>query len=260
MRGRTKLVSLAAIFAVLLTVSLVFASGVLDVSTFSFLGAPGMDEPASPGTTVFVGPRYYFKDYTLQPVGSTFTVQINISTTDALDLYTWQVNMTWNRALLNVTGFIPGEFLARSPNQTSTEVLGGVVINAINNTAGTSAASETILGVIAGIAGPTSGRLVSVQFKVVGYGSCNLVIQTTGNLATSLLDTTGTTITYTATNGYFSNKLIGDINGDRSVDGVDFGLFAKAFGTTNVEADLNKDGSVDGVDFGLFAKNFGRSV
>jgi hypothetical protein len=245
---------------------LVFASGVLNVSTLSFLGAPGMDELDSPGTTVFVDPAYYFKDYSLLPEGSTFTVYINIS--EVSDLYTWQVNMTWNRALLNVTSIIASEFLARSPNVTSSEVL-DTVINATDNAVGTVGISETILGNIVGVNEPVgggTGRLVAVQFKVVGYGSCDLVIRTTGNLATSLLTSTGTTITYTPTNGYFSNKATGDIDGDRDIDGVDFGIFAPSYGSLrgqpayNEECDLDHDGDIDGVDFGLFAPNYGRSV
>jgi hypothetical protein len=55
----------------------------------------------------------------------------------------------------------------------------------------------------------------------------------------------------------------GDINGDNSVDGVDYGLFAGCFnGTGNpiapgcASADMNTDNSVDGVDYGLFAGCF----
>jgi hypothetical protein len=258
MRGRVRVFSIVAILTAVFAVSAVFASGIVNPSGFTS-STPALIQPNSPGTTVFVVPSNYFKDYSLQPVGSKFTVYINITTTDALDLYTWQINMTWNKAILNMSKFTANEFLARSSSPTSSETL-GLVINVTNNAAGTSSCAETLLGASSGIAGPTSGRLVSVEFKVVGYGSCDLIISTTGTLATTLLTSTGSAITTTVTKGYFSNKLIGDINGDRTVDGVDFGLFAKAFGSTNVEADLNKDGTVDGVDFGLFAKNFGRSV
>jgi hypothetical protein len=46
-------------------------------------------------------------------------------------------------------------------------------------------------------------------------------------------------------------------------DGVDFGNFAKAFGSlvppTNCEYDHVSNGAVDGVDFGAFAANFGKA-
>jgi hypothetical protein len=47
-------------------------------------------------------------------------------------------------------------------------------------------------------------------------------------------------------------------------DGVDFGNFAKAFGTlvppTNCEYDHVANGAVDGADFAAFAKNFGKAM
>jgi hypothetical protein len=245
-----------------LVVSAVFASGVITPSKFT-LNSLGIVQPNSPGTPrVFVDPKYSFKDYALQPVGSKFTVNINIS--EATDLYCWQINLTWTKSqtnldVLSVNRIIANEFLARSASQTSSESL-GIVINSTDNTKRTSGFAETLLGAASGVSSTTPGRLVSIEFNVIGYGSVNLGISVTGNLATTLLDSNGASITFTTTNGYFTNKLTGDINGDRTVDGIDFGLFAKAFGTTSVEADLNKDGSVDGVDFGLFAKNFGRSV
>ena len=48
---------------------------------------------------------------------------------------------------------------------------------------------------------------------------------------------------------------------NNACDGVDFGKFAVAFGTsvppTNCEFDHVVNGAVDGVDFGAFAANFG---
>ena len=211
-------------------------------------------------------PAYYYKDYSLQPVGTKFTVHINIS--EFSDLFTWQVNMTWNKAILNVSRIIKSEFLARSPNQTSSEVL-GLVINATSNAKGTAGFSETILGNIAGVnepAGGGTGRLVSVEFLVVGYGSCDLFIRTTGRLNTTLVTSTGAITLPPTANGYFSNKILGDVNGDRIVDGSDFSLMGGAYRSTpgasnwNRECDINHDGIVDGSDFSLAGANYRRSV
>jgi hypothetical protein len=271
MRGR-RVISIVLLFSAILMVSGVFASGFVTVpvslnNILSPTGGAGLLTTAS----VSVDPAYYFKDYTLQPVGSKFWVHVNVA--GASDLFTWQFNITWNKALLNVSRILTADnatyilSTTTSVNKTSTYQL-GFVINATDNAKGNAGAAETILDnrvAPTGVSG--SGRLVSIQFKVVGYGSCDLIISTTGNLQTTLLDSTGATITITsATNGYFSNKAIGDINGDRSVDGLDFGIFAKKFGSSvgspnyDREADLNKDTNIDGLDFGLFAKNFGRSV
>ncbi|MEL6108606.1 MAG: choice-of-anchor D domain-containing protein, partial [Planctomycetota bacterium] len=57
-------------------------------------------------------------------------------------------------------------------------------------------------------------------------------------------------------------RLFGDRDGDRDVDGVDYGNFAAAFLSTSTSPnydlafDVEGDGDVDGVDFGFFAERF----
>jgi hypothetical protein len=57
----------------------------------------------------------------------------------------------------------------------------------------------------------------------------------------------------------------GDLDGDRDVDGVDFGLFAPAYGSVvgqpayKILADIDNSDAVDGLDFGIFAPNYGKS-
>jgi hypothetical protein len=284
MRGR-RVISVVLLLSVILASSGVFASGLVTVpvslnTILSPTGGAGTLTTAS----VSVDPAYYFKDYTLQPVNSKFWVHVNIAS--ASDLFTWQLNITWNKAILNASRFLTADnatyifSLTTSANKTSSYQL-GFVINATNNAKGNAGAAETILDnrvAPTGVSG--SGRLVSIQFKVVGYGSCDLVISSTGNLQTKLLNSAvpPVEIAFTATNGYFSNKLAGDIDGIRdgsgyrTVDMYDFGLFAQAFGskgpplqpptpTWNREADIYlHDGYVDMYDFGLFAQNFGRKV
>jgi hypothetical protein len=267
MRGRVRVLSIIAVLTAVLVVSGVFASGAVNVSEIPLYNLLEPEPAAGSVGSVFVNPAYYFKDYTLQPIGSKFTLYVNV--TGVSDLYTWQLNMTWNSTLLSLSRIISNEFLARSPNQTSSEVL-GTVINSTDNVKGTAALSETILGNIGGITG--SGRLVSLEFLVNAYGKCDLVLSLTGNLAIKFLDSTGATMTISSkTDGYFSNKLTGDINGDKTVDRFDFSVFAVAYGSSgpplgpptakwNLEADLNHDGTVDRFDFSAFAQNYGRST
>jgi hypothetical protein len=50
-------------------------------------------------------------------------------------------------------------------------------------------------------------------------------------------------------------RLYGDAytaNGTRYIDGLDFGAFRTAFGTTGAVFDLDGNGSVDGIDYGAF--------
>jgi len=59
--------------------------------------------------------------------------------------------------------------------------------------------------------------------------------------------------------------IFGDLNGDRTVDGRDLAITARAFGSYpdssrwNPIADVNKDFKVDGKDLALVAKRFGRT-
>jgi len=275
MRGRTKLISVVTMLAILLSVSLVFASGILDVSKVSLLGAPGMMEPDSPGpTTVALNPIKTVKDWLKFPAyrtGNTFTVVVN--TTDVADLYTWQINITWsNKTVLNVNRIILGEFLATSPNSVSSEVL-GFVINSTSNANGYSASSETLLSDPAGITG--SGNLTKIQFSIINYGWTLLNISITGTLPTILLDSTGATIAFstvhaniyvTSAAGYFSNRLLGDCDSNRKVVYADFSILAGSYGshmgqvTYKVQADFDYSGDVVYADFSALAGNYGKSV
>ncbi|MEM3566344.1 MAG: dockerin type I domain-containing protein [Candidatus Bathyarchaeia archaeon] len=59
--------------------------------------------------------------------------------------------------------------------------------------------------------------------------------------------------------------VFGDINGDRTIDGKDISIAARAFGATpgdprwNPIADVNQDLEVDGKDLALIAKKFGQT-
>jgi hypothetical protein len=54
-------------------------------------------------------------------------------------------------------------------------------------------------------------------------------------------------------------RFFGDINGDRSVDIGDFGLFSSTYGVNSTQAgfisafDFNNDGVIDIADFGQFS-------
>jgi Dockerin type I domain len=61
-------------------------------------------------------------------------------------------------------------------------------------------------------------------------------------------------------------RLFGDINGDQTVNGLDFGYFRDAFGTQTGDAnflsyiDFNGDGVINGFDFGQFKTRFGTML
>jgi hypothetical protein len=66
--------------------------------------------------------------------------------------------------------------------------------------------------------------------------------------------------------GEIQIRLLGDVNGDGTVDIKDLAIAGKAFGSYighpryNPDADVNQDGFVDIRDLAMIAKNFGKSV
>lgn len=276
MRGKTKLVSLASMLAVLLTVSGVFASGLVDVSKMSLFSGP-LVGPLQSTANVFVNPAQIVKDYSVDAeyrIGGTFAIYIDIAGVE--DLYSYQVNVTWYTGVLNFTGIVYDEFLARTVSPDGTSRIEDIY--AASNETGYGLIAETILSVYPGITG--SGRLVAVQFQIVGYGSTNITVGTGGLFPTTLLDSAGVNMTFTTADGYFRNTLPGDIQGDAvdfppdgDVDYYDFLAFAAAYLQTlgqpgyNREADLQgddpgtlPDGDIDYYDFLVFAANYLKTV
>jgi hypothetical protein len=77
---------------------------------------------------------------------------------------------------------------------------------------------------------------------------------------------TSTTQPTTLINGTLYIKILGDINGDDTVNFNDLVLLNQAFGSTasdpippwNPDADLNKDNIINIIDLYLLGKNHGR--
>ena len=75
----------------------------------------------------------------------------------------------------------------------------------------------------------------------------------------------GTTTGLAAADVFYFGSLVGDVNGDRTVNLADFGALRQAFGRTGLpladgHSDFNRDGAVNLADFGLLRANFGKSL
>jgi len=274
MRGRNKLFVVVALLSAILIVSVVFSSGVIDISTFS------LSSPASSGgeaailstPEVFVDPDPIVKDYVNDPgyqIGDTFEVHVNV--TDATDLFAWQVNMSWNPSILNVSNIIAGEFLnvGAAPNYTSSSSAPnglGFVINKTDNATGYTAMGESILGADIGVSG--NGRLVTIEFQVVGYGYTNLtIISAGGGLPTTLLNSTLNSVGFTVVNGWFDNRITGDSDGNGFVTISDMGEVSDRWTTPAgllpyarfVDWDpVGGNGFITISDMGIVSDNWGR--
>ena len=105
-----------------------------------------------------------------------------------------------------------------------------------------------------------SGRAAILNFTVDSYGSSILDLY-----ETNVGNSTGGEMAHIVIDGYFSNKIPGDIDGDGDVDPFDFSTFRLAYGSTagqesyDLECDLDQDGDVDPFDFSTFRLNYGRT-
>jgi len=262
MRGRKKLFILAALLSIILIVSVVFSSGLVDISKVLLGGSSGPSPLASSSTPVVSMDPPAVANSSAQ-AGNVTEFHVNI--TLVTDLFAWQINMSWNASILNVNNIIAGEFLnvGAAPNYTTSSPAPdglGFVINVTDNAVGYTAMGESILGADRGVS--DNGTLVTIEFLVVGYGSTDLTISTIGILPTTLLDNASVSIPNDKTDGYFRNKYNGDIDGDWDSDYDDWLLFVSSYLKTsgvpgyNIEVDVEPDGDVDYDDFLGFVSGY----
>ena len=169
---------------------------------------------ASPDTTMAVEPSSIV-DQTKTP-GSTFTVNITIQ--DVEGGYGYQVHLTWNPAVLNLTSDVYdyqgktvtvanitfGDFFANASKGTNK-------MRYVNYTAGWTEFGESMIGDApedrAGTSG--SGWLATVEFTVVGTGATVLDIESGLHeepfALTFFQDGYDNDLELVAVNGYFSN-------------------------------------------------------
>jgi hypothetical protein len=130
---------------------------------------------------------------TVQEVtGQDFTV--NVSVSKVADLYAWQIALSWNPSLLNVTSVTEGPMLKSSGNSTFFSPL-------VNNAAGNlSALCTRVLSFGSSVTGVSGdGTLMTVQFEVIGSGACDLNLYDT-----QLFNSKDSAISYTVQNSHFS--------------------------------------------------------
>ena len=135
------------------------------------------------------------------PVNYTFLV--NITVTTVTGLAGWEINATWNPALLRINSsddlYMPTDnvFAGLSPFETS---------KIIDNTHG-----NVIYGAARGYGKPDftgSGVMCQIRFATVKNGtgeplSCDIILDTVGAIPTELVDKNGLDISFTAVNTHY---------------------------------------------------------
>jgi len=149
--------------------------------------------------TFYVAPSSVI-DHELTP-GNSFTVNVNVS--DAVDLHTWQVSMTWDTGVLDVIGFVFGDFLAGQPDGTT-------IASHLENENGWLLLGEITHGAYPGVDG--DGWLCSIIFSVEAFGETLIDISNeyAGLFLTYYIDSELRVIgtqpgELVKQNGYFSN-------------------------------------------------------
>ena len=119
------------------------------------------------------------------------------------------------------------------------------------------------------------GTLANVTFTVVGYGTSNITLGPETRYIGydpgdpeiqpySIID--AETMPDHIGHGFFTNKILGDVNGDRTVDVSDLTELSKTYGSKpgnpnwNPNCDFDCNGDVDAPDLFDLSKNYGKTV
>jgi hypothetical protein len=187
--------------------------------------------------------------------GDHFSVNISVDP-DGNGVASGEICLSFDPAVLEVTNRVKGDMLGTDAFDTG---------SGYDNTAGTVTAVLACQGVTTP---PTAaGTWATVTFQVkagVADGTTTIVITSVGVVDGDFAPITGITTTGgTATVDTMS--LVGDINGDNTVNYIDLGMLGASYGLSlgdagyNVAADLSGDNTVNYIDLGMLGAHYGET-
>ena len=203
-------------------------------------------------------------------LGENFTVSIYTDYTGN-DVWSYEFSLTFNPNVLGGINVTNGDLITKEKDPSAQFLPGD-----FNNTKGELSLTGAVFIFIFPPAPLTSGPgiLANVTFTVVGYGTSDITIGDDTRLIG--IKDGGSGVKYDIINakrdfdhiqhGFFSNKILGDVNGDGIVDASDLFDLGKAYGSSlgdlnwNSDCDFNRDDKVDDLDLSDLNENFGRSV
>jgi len=165
-----------------------------DGTKFDFVPEEGYFDnrlPTLPATLYVDPPRIV--DSTKVPYQN---LTVNVTITDATDLYQWRLALYYKNDILNATDVTEGPFL-QSNGTTSFQA---EIQNDFNSTHGCMNANATLLGAT-GVTG--NGTLAIITFQVTGLGNTTI-----GLSQTELYDSAHEPLSHSTANGYFNNVLM----------------------------------------------------
>lgn len=178
-----------------------------------------------------------------------FSVDIKIA--NVADLMGYDFKVTFNSTILSVVSVTPGDFFGADPEiwHNNTNNAKGFVRFAMTPKAGTQKGATGF------------GKLATIRFRVkVCGGNCS--IKQKG--FTKLANSHGINVTHTTLDGYFDNRLFGDLNCDKLVDIEDLVTVGLAWASWpgherwNPVADIVKDNFIGIEDLSAVGRNYGK--
>ena len=180
-------------------------------------------------------------------VNSTFSIALRMDTIAAhRGIIQMVFTMQWNATLLEFEGVEESMFHEVTPTNETNNI--GVYFGGSTGQLFYIVTFNDYVHAVEQGYAPIFGNhtVAIVTFKVKNVGTS--LLHLTFCRAQDVLDTT---ILYSTSDGFFGNRINGDLNGDNLVDLFDALVFAKSFGVYpgypawNEEADLNGDGIID---------------
>jgi len=251
------------------TMLLLLALSVLSLLRFNLVSVSAV--PKSP--YIMVKPETTLNaTYT---VGSNYTVSLytNYNTSLGNELYMWQFYLTFNSSILEGLQVSNGDLITTAKHSSATFAPG-----TFNNTEGKLSLTKAYFYHISPPPFRTSGpgTLAYVTFRVIGYGISDIHISEIWGEYAWLGGYNTVDDYYEIVDGYndsdklghgfFSNKLAGDIDGDRDVDCLDLYVLGQSYGSLSGQpkykrtCDLDLDGDVDSFDLGVLTPNYGKNI
>jgi hypothetical protein len=217
-------------------------------STYLLIAGNGQYGPMSSSTLVSISPA---NTTVYSEIGTIF--EVNVTITNATDLYVWQAGISFNATILEALSVEEGPFLKQKGTTLWTP-------GTVDNVAGIIPYHASALaGNITGVNG--NGVLGTITFKTKNYGNSN--IQLTNAI---LLDSHLTNIDKTLVHGTAKVRIAGDANGDRKVDTFDLYRLGRAYSSDpskpnwKADCDFNGDQKVDNQDLTILNMNYGRTA
>ena len=189
--------------------------------------------------------KLFFPTINPVSVGDTFTLSLVVD--DVVDLAGWQLDITFNPAVLKAVSVSEGDFLATGGGSTF------FASGNINNTTGEITEITAAFIGTGGISG--TGALLEITFEAAAYGEGRLRLENVRLGAPN-----GDSIPHEIVINPFNFKPRHDVNGDGNVNILDIVLIVQNFGQANPRADVNGDGNVNIFDLIIVAQHLGEST